>query len=109
MRNLYEVLCSSEFKRVTYGIYNKLDDERFFDFIDTKYGIDNDIENYHYVDIKLTEEEQQLANIKAKSVMDELRFLLDKLNEYDAIKCYINLEIGFIRVIKPVSIELKEI
>ena len=106
MRNLYEVLCASDFKRVTYGMYNKLDDERFFDFIETKYGIDNDIDNYHYTDIKLTDEEQQLDRALVKSMIDNFTSKLDRLEQSDAIKCYVNTEIGLIRVIKPLKVKI---
>lgn len=107
MRNLYDVLCASEFSRVTYGMYNKLDDERFMDFVENKYNVIGDIENYHYVDLKLTEDEQKLAEMKNKALMDSLRDLIEKLSVFDFVKCYINIDIGLIRVIKPVNMEIK--
>ena len=105
-RDLYDVICSAEFTKVTFGIYNKIYDDRFVDFIETKYGIRDDIDNYHYFDLKLTEDEQKMVDMHSKSMMDELRGIVEKLSEYDWVKYYVNLDIGLIRVIKPIKYDL---
>lgn len=106
-RDLYDVICSAEFTKVTFGIYNKIYDDRFVDFIETKYGVRDDIDNYHYFDLKLTEDEQKMVDMHSKSMMDELRGIVEKLSEYDWVKYYVNLDIGLIRVIKPIKYDLK--
>jgi hypothetical protein len=81
-------------------------DDRFVDFIETKYDISDDIDNYHYFDLKLTEDEQKLVDMHGKEIMEELRNVIEKLSGYDWVKYYVNLDIGLVRVIKPVQFNL---
>ena len=87
MRDFYEELKEENFKKITYGIFNKMDDENYIAFLEKKFGEPFSVEDFKYYDFPLTEKEKFLIKMNNKDFLMNIKRLRNHLKK-EGVKVY---------------------
>jgi len=104
-RDLYEELKNIEFKPITFGLYNRIDDDMIPSYLGKKnheiYGIDD----FVYYSIPLDKKEKFLLSIHNKDIINSIKTLKSKIEGKD---CLVDVDYkeSRINVIKLINEEL---
>ena len=99
-RNFYDELKEEIFKPITYGIFNKMDDDGYINYLEKLHKEPFSIGDFKYYDFELTDKEKFLIKMHNREFLKNVKLLKQKLSEYKDIILYIDYEIGLIRVVK---------
>jgi len=84
-RDFYNEIKTADFKPITYRLYNKIDDDKWVNFLSKKnneiYGIDDFV--YHKID--LNEKEAFLLSMHTKKFLSKIFELCEKVSDLDCI------------------------
>lgn len=78
-RDFYSELNEENFKKVTYTIYNKMDDENYITLLEKTFGEPFSVEDFKYYDFELTEKEKFLIKMHNKEYLNNIKDLKNKL------------------------------
>lgn len=78
-RDFYSELNEEKFKKVTYTIYNKMDDENYITLLEKTFGEPFSVEDFKYYDFELTEKERFLIKMHNKEYLNNIKDLKNKL------------------------------
>lgn len=78
-RDFYSELNEENFKKVTYTIYNKMDDENYITLLEKTFGEPFSVEDFKYYDFELTEKERFLIKMHNKEYLNNIKDLKNKL------------------------------
>ena len=82
VRNFYEELKEENFIKITYGIFNKMDDEQYISFLEKKFKEPFSVEDFKYYDFVLSDKEKFLIKMHNKEFLKNVK----TLNELILIK-----------------------
>lgn len=105
MRNFFDELKGKSFKKITYTIFNRIDDDKIVTLIEKKLNTVLSIEDFEYYDFELSDKEKFLIKMRNKEIGNSINELKSKLNEYDGAKLLIDYNEGILRIVKVKSIE----
>lgn len=106
VRNFYEELKEENFIKITYGIFNKMDDEQYISFLEKKFKEPFSVEDFKYYDFVLSDKEKFLIKMHNKEFLKNVKTLRESLKDKIGIKVYIDYNVGNIRVVKLNSVLL---
>lgn len=104
-RDFSNELKEENFKKITYTIYNKMDDENYIAYLEKKFNEVFSIEDFKYYDFELDEKEKFLLKMYNKDFLSNIKNLRKNIVK-DGIKVYIYHEQGVIRVVKLNKVDL---
>lgn len=104
VRNFYEELKEENFIKITYGIFNKMDDEQYISFLEKKFKEPFSVEDFKYYDFNLTDKERFLIKMHNKEYLTNVKKLRECLSEKIGVKVYVDYNIGNVRVVKLNSV-----
>lgn len=100
MRDFYNEINDKEFKPISFGIYNKIDDDSFPLYIRNQYNIVCSIDDFEYQKFILDDNEKKSLK-KRDSLMElNITILKQKLSKNDRIRVYIDKEKSEIYVVR---------
>jgi hypothetical protein len=105
LRNFYDELNEDNFKKITYTIYNKMDDENYITYLEKKFNEVFSVEDFKYYDFDLTDKEKFLLKMHNKDYLNNVKILKKEIST-DGIKVYVDFEEGIVRVVKLNKINL---
>lgn len=91
-RDFYSELNEENFKKVTYTIYNKMDDENYITLLEKTFGEPFSVEDFKYYDFKLTEKERFLIKMHNKEYLNNIKDLKNKL-KIMGVKVYVDYNV----------------
>ena len=92
MRDFYREIKDEDFKSVTFGIFNRIDDDSFPLYLRNQYKEVYSIDDFEYLKFNLDEKEKKSLK-KNDSIMQlNLTILRQKLNKDDKIRFYVDKE-----------------
>ena len=100
VRNFYEELREENFKRITYGIFNRMYDEGIIDSLEHLYKEPLSIEDFKYFDFELNDKEKFLLKMYNREYLKNIKNLKIRFINKREIVLYINHEEGLIRIVK---------
>lgn len=100
VRDFLNDIKEDKFKKVTYTIYNKMDDEQFIIFLENTFNESFSIEDFKYYDFDLTEKEKFLIRMHNKEYLQNIKNLKESLNEKIGAKIYVDYDSGKLRIVK---------
>lgn len=89
MRDFYSELKEENFVKITYGIFNKMDDEDYIAFLEKKFGEPFSVEDFKYYDFPLTDKEKFLIKMHNKDFLMNVKILRNNL-KIEGIKVYVD-------------------
>ena len=89
MRDFYKELKENCFKKITYTIYNKMDDENYIAYLEKKFGEHFSVEDFEYYDFPLTDKEKFLIKMYNKDFLLNFKNLKKHL-KIEGVKVYID-------------------
>lgn len=99
VRDFYSELKEEDFKKITYTIYNQMDDENYIAYLEKKFKDIFSVEDFKYYDFELSDKEKFLLKIHNRDFLLNIKNL-KKLISKDGLKVYIDFECGIVRVVK---------
>ena len=102
-RNFYDELKKADFKRITYGIFNTIDDDGYVNFLEKKYKEPFSIEDFEFYDFSLTEKEKFLIKMHNREYLKNIKILKENLSENINNKLYVDYENSLIRIVKLIK------
>ena len=100
MRDFFNEIEDSKFKNVSYGLYNKLDDDSFVKYLNTKYKQCFSIDDFEYQEMELSDKEKFLFKMRNREFGVAVLVLKQKLSKYDMYKVYSDNDKGKIYVVR---------
>lgn len=100
MRDLYNEIKEENFKNITYGLYNKIDDDSFVSYLRNKYKKCFSIDDFEYQEIILNDKEKLLGKMHIKKYDLNFVILKQKLSKKDTYCLYVDEEKGKVYVIR---------
>lgn len=91
-RDFYNELKEENFKKVTYTIYNKMDDENYISFLEKTFGEPFSVEDFKYYDFDLTDKERFLITMYNKEYLTNIKNLKNQL-KIVGVKVYVDFKI----------------
>ena len=89
MRDFYKELKENCFKKITYTIYNKMDDENYIAYLEKKFGEPFSVEDFEYYEFPLTDKEKFLIKMYNKDFLLNFKNLKKHL-KIEGVKVYID-------------------
>lgn len=105
-RDFIDELLNCTFKRLTYTIYNQLDDEQYIESLEKKLKEPLSIEDFEYYDFVLDEKESFLLKMRNKKMTDKLKTIKNRFFGKVGVKLIIGFDEGLIRVVKLKNVEI---
>ena len=105
-RDFFEELKEEVFKPITYGIFNKMDDDGYINYLENLHKEPFSIGDFKYHDFNLNDKEKFLIKMHNREYLKNIKSLNQKLSEYKDIILYIDYEIGLVRVVKLNKLKL---
>ncbi len=103
-RDFIEELLNANFKRCTYTIYNKLDDEGYIETLEKIIKEPLSIEDFEYHDFILDEKEAFLLKMRNKNFTDKLKTIKNRFICKHGVKLIVEHDNGLVRVVKLKSV-----
>ena len=92
MRDFYKEIKDEDFKSLTFGIFNRIDDDSFPLYLRNQYKEVYSIDDFEYLKFELDDKEKKSLK-KNDSIMQlNLTILRQKLNKDDTIRFYVDKE-----------------
>lgn len=91
-RDFYSELNEDNFKKITYTIYNKMDDENYISYLEKKFGEPFSVEDFKYYDFSLTDKERFLIKMHNKEYLHNIKKLKNKLI-IEGVKVYVDFNV----------------
>lgn len=106
VRNFYEELNEDNFIKITYGIFNKMDDEQYINFLEKTFNEPFSVEDFKYYDFVLTDKEKFLIKMYNKEFLKNVKTLKENLKNKIGVKVYVDYSVGNVRVVKLNNVAL---
>lgn len=100
MRNFCEELKENSFKRLTYTLYNKLDEENYISYLEKVLKEPLSIEDFEYYEFPFDDKERFSFKMRNKMMSNELKKLKTLCSSKFGIKLCVDYENGKIIVVK---------
>lgn len=92
MRDFYKEVRDEDFKSLTFGIFNRIDDDSFPLYLRNQYKEVYSIDDFEYLNFNLSEKEKKSLK-KNDSIMQlNLTIFKQKLSKDDTIRLYVDKE-----------------
>ena len=105
-RDFIEELLNANFKKITYTIYNQLDDEGYIETLEKIMKEPLSIEDFEYYDYTLDEKEIFLLKMRNKKFSDKLKTIRNRFIGKNGVKLLVDYDNGLVRVVKLKSVML---
>lgn len=106
VRDFYGELKEENFIKITYGIFNKMDDEQYISYLEKTFKEPFSVEDFKYYDFVLTDKEKFLVTMYNKEFLKNVKTLKENLKNRIGVKVYVDYNVGNIRVVKLNSVIL---
>lgn len=100
MRDFYKEINDEQFKPITFGIYNKIDDDRFPLYLKNQYKNVYSIEDFEYQKFILDDKEKKMLQNNVPIMQLNVTILKQKLSKNDFMRCYVDKEKNEIFVVR---------
>lgn len=105
VRDFCSELKEENFKKITYTIYNQMDDENYIAYLEKRFNDIFSIEDFKYYDFELSDKEKFLLKMHNRDFLLNVKSL-KRIISKDGIKVYVDFENGIVRVVKLNLIKL---
>ena len=105
VRDFCSELKEENFKKITYTIYNQMDDENYIAYLEKRFNDIFSIEDFKYYDFELSDKEKFLLKMHNRDFLLNVKSLKRVISK-DGIKVYVDFENGIVRVVKLNLIKL---
>ena len=105
VRDFCSELKEENFKKITYTIYNQMDDENYIAYLEKRFNDIFSIEDFKYYDFELNDKEKFLLKMHNRDFLLNVKSL-KRIISKDGIKVYVDFENGIVRVVKLNLIKL---
>lgn len=99
VRDFCSELKEENFKKITYTIYNQMDDENYIAYLEKRFNDIFSIEDFKYYDFELSDKEKFLLKMHNRDFLLNVKSL-KRIISKDGIKVYVDFENGIVRVVK---------
>lgn len=99
VRDFCSELKEENFKKITYTIYNQMDDENYIAYLEKRFNDIFSIEDFKYYDFELSDKEKFLLKMHNRDFLLNVKSLKRVISK-DGIKVYVDFENGIVRVVK---------
>lgn len=99
VRDFCSELKEENFKKITYTIYNQMDDENYIAYLEKRFNDIFSIEDFKYYDFELSDKEKFLLKMHNRDFLLNVKSLKRVITK-DGIKVYVDFENGIVRVVK---------
>lgn len=99
VRDFCSELREENFKKITYTIYNQMDDENYIAYLEKRFNDIFSIEDFKYYDFELSDKEKFLLKMHNRDFLLNVKSLKRVITK-DGIKVYVDFENGIVRVVK---------
>lgn len=106
VRDFYSEIKEDNFKKITYTIFNKMDDEFYVKFLEQKFDELFSIEDFKYYEFNLSEKESFLIRMHNKEYLKNVKKLKDTFSKVIGVKIYVNYKEGKILIVKLNKIKI---
>lgn len=103
MRDFYSEINDDKFKPITYGLYNKIYDDSFVEYLNNQHKTVYSKDDFEYMTFDLTDKEKFLLKMRNKEYNLNIIILKQKLSKNDKIKVYVENDNGRIIVIRLIE------
>lgn len=100
MRDFYKEVRDEDFKSLTFGIYNRIDDDSFPLYLRNQYKEVYSIDDFEYLKFNLSEKEKKSLKNNDSIMQLNLTIFKQKLSKDDTIRFYVDKEKGEIYVVR---------
>lgn len=99
VRDFCSELKEENFKKITYTIYNQMDDENYIAYLEKRFNDIFSIEDFKYYDFELSDKEKFLLKMHNRDFLLNIKSLKRVISK-DGIKVYVDFENGIVRIVK---------
>ena len=100
MRDFYNEIKDENFKNLTYGLFNMIEDDGFVYYANHLVKEKLSIDDFEVMYFELTDKEKFLLRMRNKDFKQNFVILKQKLSKYDTIRMYIEFDNGKAYVIR---------
>ena len=100
MRDFITEIKDENFQKLTYGLYNMIEDEEFVYYLEHKYETRFDISDFEVMYFELTDKEKFLLKMRNKEFKTNIIILKQKLKKDETYRVYVDNDNGKVFVIR---------
>ena len=107
VREFFNELKNATWHPISFSLYNKLDDDGFILFLNTRYNERFSIDDFECCTLKKKKKEKFLITMHNKEYLENVKTLIRQLESNDKVKVNVDYNKGVIQVIKLLNVNFE--